>query len=268
MKIGIYQNHPEFGEKEKNMELAIKELSSVDCDLMVLPELAFTGYQFVSKEETASFAEEIPSGPTCQAMIELAKAKDMFLVFGLAEKANDKIYNSAAVVGPEGFIGNYRKSHLFFEEKLFFEPGDTGFNVFDIGSTRIGIMVCFDWWFPEATRSLALKGADIICHCSNLVLLTCQKAMLTRSLENGVFSATANRIGVEERGGKDPLTFTGQSQIVNNRGELLASLDADKPGISIIEITPEDARDKGIDAMNDRFEDRRPELYGALFEGK
>jgi len=264
MKIGIYQNHPEFGEKEKNIEQAIDDLNNIEADLMVLPELFCTGYQFVSKEETASLAEDIPSGRTYQAMIELAESKEMFLVFGLAEIAGDKIYNSAAVVGPEGFIGSYRKSHLFAEEDLFFEPGDTGFRVFDIGSACIGVMICFDWWFPEAARTLALLGADIICHPANLVLPSCQKAMVTRSLENGVFSATANRIGTEERGGKDPLTFTGESQILDNTGELLTVLKTDKTGVSVVDIDETLARDKKMTEQNDRFKDRRPELYGTL----
>ena len=187
---------------------------------MVLPELFNTGYQFISREEARDLAEKVPSGRTCKAMTDLARSGNMILVFGLAERDKDRIYNSAAIVGPEGYMGVYRKTHLFAEEKLFFEPGDTGFQVFDTGSARVGIMICFDWWFPESARSLALKGADIICHPANLVLPDCQQAMVTRSLENGVFSATANRIGTESRGGKRPLSFTGKSQILDHRGEL------------------------------------------------
>lgn len=266
MKVGVYQNHPQFGEVEKNVQQAIKDLKDVDADLMVLPEFFNTGYQFVSGEEAESLAEEIPSGKTCQAMEKFSHSKRMFLVFGLAEINDNRRYNSAVVMGPDGFIGIYRKSHLFAEEKYFFHPGDTGFKVFDIGMARIGIMICFDWWFPESVRTLALKGAEIICHPANLVLQGCQKAMVTRSIENGVFSATANRIGTEARGGKDPLVFTGESQILNHRGELLTRLGKDKTGISIVDIDVKKARDKKITKQNDRFKDRRPELYGALLE--
>ncbi len=268
MRVGIYQNHPVFGEVEKNIEQAIEGLNDVTADLMVLPELFCTGYQFVSKEETESLAEEIPGGRTCRAITDLARAKGMTLVFGLAERDGDRLYNSAAVIGPEGLIGRYRKSHLFFEEKNFFDPGDSGFSVFDMGQARIGVMICFDWWFPEAARTLALMGADIICHPANLVLPSCQQAMFTRSLENGVFSATANRIGTEARGGKEPLLFTGGSQILDNRGKTLTSLEEDKTSISVVDIDVEQARDKGITSLNDRFLDRRPELYGRLMERK
>jgi len=268
MRIGIYQNHPEFGEVEKNIEQAIEDLNDVKADLMILPDLFGTGYLFISKNETGSLAEEIPSGRTCQAMTDFARLKGMTVVFGLAERDGDRIYNSAAVIGPEGFLGRYRKSHLFFEEKHFFDPGDSGFSVFDMGQARIGVMICFDWWFPEAARTLTLMGADIICHPANLVLPSCQQAMFTRSLENGVFSATANRVGTEARGGKEPLLFTGESQILDNRGKTLTSLGENKTGISVVDIDVEQARDKTITSLNDRFLDRRPELYGRLMERK
>jgi predicted amidohydrolase len=266
MRVGIYQNNPVFGKTEANVEQALQDVSSVNADIMVLPELFNTGYQFVSSQEAEVLAEEIPSGNTCQAMISLARATDMYLVFGLAEWDKKQIYNSAVVVGPEGFVGRYRKTHLFEEEKDFFAPGDTGFQVFDIGLARIGVMICFDWWFPESARALALLGADIICHPANLVLPQCQKAMVTRSLENGVFTVTANRVGTESRGGKNPLIFTGESQIVDNCGEILAKLGKDETGIALTEIDPAQARDKTITARNDRFIDRRPEFYTPLTE--
>ncbi len=149
MRIGVYQNHPEFGETQANVAKAVQDLSSVDAQLVVLPELFNTGYQFVSMQEMDSLAEGIPSGDTCRAMISLARDRDMFLVFGLAEKDGTRFYNSAVLVGPDGFIGKYRKTHLFFEEKDFFSPGNTGFNVYDIGLARVGIMICFDWWFRK-----------------------------------------------------------------------------------------------------------------------
>ena len=264
MRIGVYQNNPEFGEVEKNVRQAVLDLEGADADLIVLPELFNTGYQFISKKEANELAEEIPSGMTCRALIDLARSKNMYMVFGMAERDGDRLFNSAAVIGPGGFIGRYRKSHLFYEEKYFFTPGDTGFKVFDIGLARLGVMICFDWWFPEAARSLALSGADIICHPANLVLYGCHKAMVTRSLENGVFSITANRTGSEARGGKPPLVFTGESQILDNRGSLLTGMKRDNTGISVVDIDVGKARDKSLTSLNDRFMDRRPELYGAL----
>ena len=264
MRVGLYQNHPVFGDVKGNVERAVEVLSTIETDLMVLPELFNTGYQFVSKAETEALAEEIPSGTTCKAMISLAKEREMFLVFGLAERKGDQLYNSAAVVGPRGFLGKYRKTHLFAEEKFFFDPGDTGFRVFDMGRARIGVMICFDWIFPESSRVLAVLGADILCHPANLVLPHCQAAMLTRSFENGVFSITANRVGTEARGGKQALRFTGKSQIVDHLGRVLAHLGEDESGLLLTDIDPSLARDKQITGQNDRMKDRRPEFYGPL----
>ena len=261
MRIAVYQNNPQFGETEKNIEQAIKKMDAVKAELFVLPELFSTGYQFISDEEIKSLSEEIPEGHTCQALTQYAKSKNMYIVFGMAERDGNLFYNSAVLAGPEGIIGKYRKTHLFYEEKLFFSPGDTGFNVFDIGTAKLGIMICYDWWFPEAARSLALSGADIICHPANLVLTGCHRTMTVRSLENAVYSITANRIGEEERGGKDSLKFTGKSQIVDPAGQILTSLERDKEGVAVVDINVTKARDKAITSMNDRFNDRRPDLY-------
>lgn len=261
MRIGVYQNNPKFGEVQENIQNALDRMEGIRADIIVLPELFTTGYQFTSMEEVLELSEEIPSGPACMALIEFAASKDMHLVFGIPERDKDKCYNSAVLVGPDGFIGKYRKTHLFFEEKLFFSPGDTGFNVYDIGTARIGIMICFDWWFPESARTLALKGADIICHPANLVLSGCQKAMATRSLENAVYSVTANRVGSEARGGKKELLFTGKSQVIGPDGGTLLSLNGHDQETAAVEIDIERARDKSITAYNDRFTDRRPDLY-------
>ena len=230
MKIGVYQFAPEFGQKEKNLQKIEDVLDDARADLVVLPELCTTGYQFVSREEVDGFSEPVPEGPTVNRLSKICKQKKMFLVAGLAELSKKTVYNTAVLLGPDGFMGSYRKVHLFFEEKQWFQPGDQGFPVYDIGQARIGLMICFDWIFPEAARCLALQGADMICHPVNLVLPYCQEAMITRSIENGVFTVTANRIGTEERGGKDPLTFTGASQITGPRGELLFRLDTDREG--------------------------------------
>ncbi|MBU2499185.1 MAG: acyltransferase [Proteobacteria bacterium] len=266
MRIGIYQNHPRFGEVERNIDEAIQALRGVEADLMVMPELFNTGYQFLSRKELEELAEEVPSGKTTQALLGVSRSLGTHLVFGLAEREGAKCYNSAAVTGPQGFVGTYRKAHLFAEEKELFDPGHEGFRVFDLGRARIGLMVCFDWLFPEVARALALLGADILCHPANLVLPHCQKAMVTRSLENGVYSATANRIGTEARGGKKPLVFTGRSQILDHRGQVLASMGEGETGVAVVEVDIEKARDKRITEQNDRLADRRPELYGALLE--
>lgn len=261
MRVGYCQTNPEFGEVTRNLDRVSDSLAAVTCDLMVLPELFASGYQFISRSEVEALAEPVPDGPTTQRLAELAKSRGMFLVGGLPEREGTRFYNSAVLVGPAGFIGRYRKTHLFFEETLFFTPGDTGFQVWDIGPARVGLMVCFDWFYPESARVLALKGADILCHPSNLVLPHCPDAMVTRCLENRVFSVTANRIGGEERGGKQRLTFIGSSEVVTPRGRILHRAPGDREEIRVLDIDPTEARDKALNPYNDLLRDRRTGLY-------
>lgn len=261
MLIGYFQFNPSFGDVKRNLDTVTTKLAQVRCDLMVLPELFASGYQFVSQEEVESLAEPVPGGPTTTRLIELARDRAMHLVAGLPERDGRRYYNSAVLVGPSGLVGVYRKAHLFYEETRFFSPGDTGFQVWDIGSAKVGVMICFDWFYPEAARTLALKGAEILCHPSNLVLPHCPDAMVTRCIENRVFSITADRIGFEERGGKNRLTYIGNSEIVTPRGRILHRAPSDQEELTILEVDPRDARDKSLNPYNDLFRDRRKHLY-------
>ena len=261
MKVGFYQFSPAFGKKEENLNKVFSSLEHADLDLLVLPEFFATGYQFVSRDEVAELSEDIPRGSTTEALSELSRKKGCYLAAGLPERYGDLFFNSAVITGPEGFIGSYRKTHLFFEEKLFFSPGDTGFRVWDTRIARIGIMICFDWLFPESARSLALMGADIIAHPSNLVLPYCPQAMPVRCLENRVFSITANRIGEERRKQGDPLRFIGCSLIVSPEGKILAKAAEDEETLLTAEIETATARNKNLNPFNNVFDDRRPEMY-------
>ena len=127
MKVGFYQYAPVFGEVHRNLDSVLSELESIQCDLLVLPELAMTGYQFISKDEVGQLAEPIPDGPTTLGLSEFAGSHNMYIVAGLPERRGNQLFNSAVLVGPSGYLGVYRKTHLFFEETLFFSPGDTGF---------------------------------------------------------------------------------------------------------------------------------------------
>jgi len=263
MRVGFYQYDPQFGEVAKNLDRVTATLERAEADLMVLPELFASGYQFVSSEETQRLAEPVPDGPTTRRLVDLAKRKRMHLVAGLPEQAGGCCYNSAVLVGPSGFLGCYRKTHLFYEETLFFTPGDSGFHVWNIGPATIGLMICFDWYYPEAARSLAVQGAEIICHPSNLVLPHCPDSMPVRCLENRVFAVTCNRIGREARGGKDALTYIGNSEIVTPKGVILHRAPRDREELTILDIDPSEARNKQLNRYNDLLHDRRPELYRA-----
>lgn len=260
MKVGFYQFRPDFGKVRKNTNKIISALRNNEADLVVLPELAFTGYYFRDRAEVISLAEETAHSSTVAALKELCREKQCYLVTGFTEKYRDKYFNSALLIGPEGLLHTYRKLHLFNEEKNWFDEGDIPLQVNEIEDTRIGIMVCFDWLFPEVTRTLTLKGAEIICHPSNLVLGYCQQTMLTRCLENRVFAITANRYGKDKRSHGE-LRFTGKSQIVVPGGELLHRASSQRETFFVADINPADAHDKFITANNDVIADRRPEFY-------
>jgi predicted amidohydrolase len=266
-RIGFFQFEPRFGAVEENLERVVSGLHGVEADLVILPELAFTGYLFEDREELLSLAEDPVSSPTVERLRCLCQERDLFLVTGFAERCADKVFNSALLIGPGGLVHTYRKLHLFNTEKEYFDPGDTPLEPVEIRGTRIGMMVCFDWAFPETARVLALKGADILCHPSNLVLPLCQQAMVTRCLENGVFAVTANRIGSDRRP-RGVLRFTGQSQVVTPKGEILHRATQDREELYVTEIKVNLARSKKMTEKNNLFEDRRPLFYTPLTDGE
>jgi len=261
VRVGFLQFDPWFGDVAGNLDAVAEKLEQADADLIVLPELFASGYQFVSEEEVHRLAEPVPDGRTVRRLIDIAKRRRMHLVAGLPEKTASRCYNSAVVVGPSGFLGCYRKTHLFFEETLFFTPGDSGFQVWDLGPAKVGVMICFDWYYPEAARTLALQGADIICHPSNLVLPNCPDSMPVRCLENRVFAVTCNRIGSEARGGKARLTYIGNSEIVTPKGVILYRASRDQEDLAVHDIDPADARNKMVSPYNDLLRDRRVSTY-------
>lgn len=261
---GFLQYDVAFGDWEDNAESVRRLLGGApDLDLLVLPELAFSGYDFRDRDELASLAEPRENGPTAALLRDLARDRSMTVVAGYAELAPEGCYNAAMLVTPDGALRNYRKIHLFNREQHVFLPGDAPPPVFETPAGRIGLMICFDWFFPETARCLALAGADIIAHPSNLVLPWCQQAMFARSIENGVFSITANRIGTETRTDRS-LAFTGGSQILGPRGETLARAPLDEPALGLATLDPASARNKAIADLNDRFDNRRTELYRGL----
>jgi predicted amidohydrolase len=258
MRLAVVQTNPEFGAAEENTEHALEMLSQNPADVYVLPELFNTGYNFIDAKEAARHAETI-SGPTFRAVAGFARKSNSYVAYGFAEQA-DRIYNSSVLVGPTGIIGHYRKVHLFSRENILFSPGDLGFPAFELPFARVGMMICFDWYYPEAARSLSLQGVEIILHPSNLVMPHCPDAMVTRCLENGVFSATADRVGTEERGGVS-LSYVGKSQIVSPKGEILSRMDGRTEGVTCVEIDPRLARNKRLNAFNEVLEGRRPDQY-------
>ncbi|HTW91231.1 MAG TPA: nitrilase-related carbon-nitrogen hydrolase [bacterium] len=271
MRVGLMQFAPQRGDVGANLDRIGRALAGVRADLIVLPELCTSGYLFASRADIARLAEPVPGGSTCATMAVFSRERETAIVWGMAESAGGSIYNSAIMVTPHGEFHVYRKAHLFADEKDIFDPGDSPFPVVDLclpsrsgrGNgevTKVGMLVCFDHFFPEAARSLALHGAQIVCHPSNLVMEYAHTNTVTRAVENRVFWILANRTGSETLDEKT-LAFNGASQIVAPDGKLLARAGPDTEEVVIVDIDPARALDKMVTPRNDLFHDRRTDLY-------
>jgi predicted amidohydrolase len=264
MKTGYLQFKPEFCNPEANIKKISSLIKNTDFDLIVMPELSNSGYLFNSTDELEKNAEKIPDGKFCEFLLSLAKQKNGCIICGIAENDDGKFYNSSVLACPGGDLFKYRKIHLFNEEKKWFTPGDEKFSVNEIivngENVKTGMMICYDWIYPEAVRTLALHGAQVICHPANLVMPYCQDAMFARAVENRVFVITANRIGDDINNGRS-LHFTGQSVIVDPKGNYLHRGSLDSEECIIIDIDPIQALDKKINDYNSLFDDLRNEMY-------
>jgi 5-aminopentanamidase len=270
VRVAVAQLEPKLGEKERNLEACLARLedaAGAGAELLVLPECALPGYMFASAEEALPFAEEIP-GRSTAVLAEACRRLETHVVCGLLERDGDALRNAAVLVGPDGVLGTYRKTHLpFLGVDRFVSPGDE-LSVYDTPLGRIGIEICYDLRFPEVTRTLALAGADIVAHPTNFPLAArIQTELITvaRAAENRVYLLTANRVGKERWA-----EFCGWSQIVDPYGVRLAEAGGTEETLLVADVDVERARDKDYVVPGEYelylFGDRRPELYGALVE--
>jgi predicted amidohydrolase len=268
--VAAAQLEPHVGEKDANVRRGLEVIrGAVDAniDLIVLPELGNSGYVFNSRSEAFGLAEAIPDGHTCRAYIDAIRGSTVHVVAGVCERDGDRLYNSAVLLGPDGFIGTYRKLHLWHEERLFFEPGDLGLPVFYLPFGRIGIMICYDAWFPETVRILKLQGADIICDptCWDLVpgLIDEQNnpmppMHMAQAHMNNVFVVCADRCGIE-RG----VTFAGSSCIAGPTGYLTGPASFSHEDLITADINLAEARYHHWSDLSDPIADRRVDVYAA-----
>ncbi len=272
LTVAAIQMEPRIGHTAYNLALSLRligEAADRGATLIVLPELANSGYMFETREEAVSLAEDARTGTTVQAWAALAAARGLHLVAGLCERAGDRVYNSAVVIGPGGVLGVFRKIHLWDQENRFFAPGDLGFQVLDLPFGKLGVLICYDGWFPESYRACALAGADIICIPTNWVPMPAQPAgrevmantlVMAGAHSNGVFVIAADRIGTE-RG----QPFLGNSLIVGPTGFPLAGpAPADAEAILTADIIPaESAAARRLNGFNHLLQDRRAAHYTA-----
>ena len=270
IKIAGVQMEPKIMAKEENLARCIELIritAKEDAKLIVFPECALTGYCYSSLEEALPYAETIP-GPSTDKLIDVCRKLNVYVVVGLMEIYDDKCFNAAVLLGPQGLVGKYRKLHLpYLGVDRFLNHGDLPLTVYDTDVGRIGIGICFDLNFPEHSRTLAIKGADIIVLPTNWpegIEFIPECVVPTRARENVVFYVAINRIG-EERGFK----FFGGSRIVHCFGSPLADGKKHEADILYADIEPSAAREKHIVNRPGEWEvhmlnDRRPEFYGPI----
>ncbi|MCC6419193.1 MAG: carbon-nitrogen hydrolase family protein [Gemmataceae bacterium] len=267
------QMAPRLRDKAANLdkiERWTRRAAANGARLIVFPECALSGYCYESLAEALEDAEPIP-GPASTSVARLAAETGLYVVFGMVERAGDRIFNTAALIGPEGLVGIYRKTHLPWEAvDRFVTPGDLPFPVYDTAIGRIGMLICYDLRLPEPARIEALAGADIIVHPTNLPEGGRPQPDFmypARASENHVWVVSADRVG-EERG----VLFIGRSAIVDPMGRRLAEGGEAGEELVAAEIEPAQAREKDLVIVPGVYElhlfrARRPELYGAILNG-
>lgn len=267
-KIALAQIECKRADKTDNIrkiEQTAQHARKQGAELIVFPELSLTGY--VVRDEIYELAEPIP-GPATEAVEKIAQKTKTYIVFGmpeLSEKAQATIHNTAVLVGPEGLIGKYQKmylpTHSVFEEKRYFRPGYQA-AAFDTKLGKIGLIICYDIFFPEVSRLTRLEGAQlIVCISASPAIrrMFFETLTVARALENTAFLAYVNLVGIE-----DGLQFCGGSKLVGPNGRILAKAKYDKE--DMIMGTVNYAHIRPVEAFVPTLRDLRPELFDKLKE--
>jgi len=267
--VALAQISSRVGDKEHNikeMEKKIKQAKRKDANLVIFPELALTGY--VCRDLVYELAELVPKGPSIRQITDIAKRENVHAIFGMIEqsaKAGSVLHNTAVLIGPKGFIGKYQKMHLpthsIFEEKRYFRQGYQT-PVYETTIGKLGMIICYDIYFPEITRLMRLKGSQLIV-CISASPSTRREffEVLTaaRAIESTVFLAFTNLVGIE-----DGLQFWGGSRLIAPSGSIIAKAKYDEDDLVVAKINYSDM--KRVEAFVPTLRDLRPELFNALKE--
>lgn len=275
VKVAAAQTNPQIGNLAHNLEQTISyvtQATQAGAKLVVFPECSLTGYCFDSEQEARENALSVGDEWTT-ALTMTARQADAYLVVGFVEKSAGEIYNSLVVIGPEGVVGTYRKTHIpCLGVDRFVSPGNAPFTVIETPIGKLGLLICYDIRFPEQARVLSLDGADILVHSTNLPKTASSQVdylLPARANENRTFVISSDRVGME-RG----FAFLGRSSIYGVNGETLAQANETDETVVYAELDIEHARQKKVfypasigkpvDHINDLMGARRPELYGRL----
>lgn len=204
------------------------------CELVVLPELSLCGYLFESRAQLCACAQPVPAGSFTQQMCALSQQYGCTLVFGLAERDADRVYNTAVVVSKGRYVGKYRKIHLSdFEKKLFDRGGEN--RVFEVDGLTLGVQICFDLWFPEMSREQLRQGADLFCVLANFGGEMSYHITRVRAAENAAPLVLCNRVGQESIPGMEA-EFLGKSTAVDAAGNRIWTAPAGKPAFGVCRV--------------------------------
>jgi 5-aminopentanamidase len=267
-RIVCQQLAPVLGDLAANREIsvaAIREALDAGGEIVVLPELITSGYMFASAEETAAVAIE-RDDPILRAWAAEAARGGAVVIGGFAERGADGVvYNSAAVIDGGEMIGVYRKCHLWDQEKLWFAPGTEPPGVFDTRHGRIGVLVCYDLEFPEMTRTVALKGADLIAVPTNWPRVPKPEGERTPEVNIAMAAARGSRVFVaccDRAGLERGQEWSQGTSVIDLDGWVLDAQSGIGSASADVDLTL--ARDKSYGGLADAFGDRRPELYGTV----
>ena len=270
IKIAGIQMEPLIKDNERNLARCIEFMKTVAKDgtqMIIFPEAALSGYVFHSLEEALPYLEPVP-GPSTEIISDYCRKLNVNVIIGILEQDGSKYYNTAAFIGPHGFVGKYRKLHLpYVGIDRFLNHGDLPLNVYDTDVGKIGLGVCYDLDFPEHSRSLAILGAEVIVTVTNWpegIEFIPEHVIQTRAYENHVYLIAVNRVG-NERG----IRFFGRSKVVDYTGISIVEAKPYQEDILYAEIDPSLAREKFQVIVPGEIEidcirDRRPEFYGTL----
>lgn len=294
VKVEIIQFAPKFKDIQSNFDYIITKVISSNADVVIFPEMAVSGYFFTEGEELKKYSlssEYFLEGELQNISSNLNKV----IIFGFPEieKVNDleNIFNSAIIISPNrNETTIYRKAHLFYKENFVFDKPNRD-NIFKFSNKekfklyservnesrslfqpinisqfdlRIGLLICYDWRFPEFAKEYALNGADLIVYPSNLVTKVWENSFPARALDNRVYVAVANRIGSEQNNSNqqnnETLEFTGKSSFYDFNGNTLLKLSSDDEDSGLVEIEQNLSRNKDINSINNIFRDFREDL--------
>lgn len=243
MRVSFWQ-YDVLHDIDRNFERLESQLQEQRCELLVLPELSSCGYLFESREALLSCAEAVPSGRSTQRMLGLSRRYACTIVFGLAEREGEKVFNTAVVVSKGRYLGKYRKIHRSDFEKKLFDRGNEN-RVFEVDGIKIGVQICFDLWFPEISREQLRMGAQLLCVLANFGGETTYHIAGRRAVENLTPLVLCNRIGAEKIPGMDA-DFLGKSEVIDASGRRVCTAPEGKEAFGGCEINPAETRSNVI----------------------